>query len=282
MEPTYNPKTLARTSNLASDIAFLLQCQEATWQSHPAHTGLLLSRPDSFIAYTERLQTLSHSADPSLLLAHAYVRYLGDLSGGQVIRRRVAQAYAIDAENGSGVKFYEFKNLEGTKPGTRGDNKKIKEWYRTGMNAGVRDNETLKSTRNCIRSHRISQSSNSPFDFKAAILEEANKAFELNLNLFDSLKGPTPYTKHLYGSTVSLLGDLESDIDEDAMDSPPSQPKELPIEIIQGNHQERMVSFASVLSVIVAVCLAHFLLVTCGFTGEKWLQKLESLGISVL
>jgi heme oxygenase len=113
LEPTYNPKILARTSNLASDIAFLLQCQEATWQSHPAHTGLLLSRPNSFIAYTERLQTLSDSADPSLLLAHAYVRYLGDLSGGQVIRRRVAEAYAIDIEDGSGLKFYEFKTLNG-------------------------------------------------------------------------------------------------------------------------------------------------------------------------
>lgn len=42
-----------------------------------------------------------------------------------------------------------------------------------------------------------------------------------------------------------------------------------------------MVSLASVLAVVVTVCLAHFLLVTCGFTGEKWLGKLESFGVSV-
>lgn len=256
----------------------MLQCQEEKWQSHPAHTDLLLTRPYPFIAYTEHLQILSDSADPSLLLAHAYVRYLGDLSGGQTIRRQVAKAYAIDAEDGSGVKFYEFKNFEGTRTGTTRDYKQIKEWYRAGMNAGVRDDEALKGA-NIVGSQLGSIVS--PLDFQVAMLQEANKAFELNLNLFASLKGPTSYTKLLHGSTVSLLGDLESDT-EDAIDLSPSQLEELPIEVIQRGSQERMVSLAGVLSVVVAVCLAHFLLVTCGFTGEKWLEKLRGLGVSIL
>jgi heme oxygenase len=69
---------------------------------------------------------------------------LGDLSGGQIIKRRIAKAYGMDVESGEGIQFYEFKNLEGTKSGTIGDMKKIKEWYRAGMNAGTGDNEKLK------------------------------------------------------------------------------------------------------------------------------------------
>lgn len=44
-------------------------------------------------AYVERLRTLA-ATEPRRLAAHAYVRYLGDLSGGQILRRVVAKAYA--------------------------------------------------------------------------------------------------------------------------------------------------------------------------------------------
>jgi heme oxygenase len=59
----------------------------------------------------------------------------------------VAKAYGIDMKSSKGIKFYEFKNLEGTRSGTVGDFKKIKEWYRTGMNVGTGDNERLKGKR---------------------------------------------------------------------------------------------------------------------------------------
>jgi len=97
--------------------------------------------------YTTHLQALSDSADPSLLLAHAYVRYVGDLSGGQVIRRHVAKAYGTDVASGEGVRFYDFKSLDNTRSGTIGDFKKIKEWFRAGMNSGTGDNEKLKGKR---------------------------------------------------------------------------------------------------------------------------------------
>lgn len=147
LEPTYNPTLLSRAPHLASDISCLLQCDEATWQSNPAYTALLLSQPKPLTEYTKRLDTLASSSSPSdqaLLLAHAYVRYLGDLSGGQVIKRRVAKAYGLDLETSDGIRFYEFKNLEGTGPGNIGDFKKIKEWYRKGMDVGAGGNETLK------------------------------------------------------------------------------------------------------------------------------------------
>ena len=56
-------------------------------------------------AYVERLQALAATA-PELLAAHAYVRYLGDLSGGQALARIVARAYGCPP--GEGTRFYDF------------------------------------------------------------------------------------------------------------------------------------------------------------------------------
>jgi hypothetical protein len=80
---------------------------------------------------------------------------------------------------------------------------------------------------------------------------------------------------------VSLLGDPDSDIDDN--ESILSGTKNIPIEIVHGDGQpqERMVSLASVFSVIAAVCLAHFLLVTTGLTGTAWIEKLKSIGLLV-
>jgi heme oxygenase len=52
--------------------------------------------------YVARLQALGHQGDPALL-AHVYTRYLGDLSGGQVLRALVQRLYP-----GQGTAFYEF------------------------------------------------------------------------------------------------------------------------------------------------------------------------------
>jgi heme oxygenase len=57
------------------------------------------------IAYGQRLRELD-ADDPALLAAHAYVRYLGDLSGGQVLARIVARSYGLQGEGGTG--FYAF------------------------------------------------------------------------------------------------------------------------------------------------------------------------------
>ncbi len=57
------------------------------------------------IDYQERLGWLSER-DPDLLLAHAYVRYLGDLSGGQSLQRLVARQ--LGATTADGTKFYRF------------------------------------------------------------------------------------------------------------------------------------------------------------------------------
>lgn len=86
----------------------------------------------------------------SLLLAHAYVRYLGDLSGGQYVRRRIAKVYGLpdanDSIKGDGVRFYIFKNSDGEGKGEAGkaDMQRLKDWFRAGMDAGVGDDSVLK------------------------------------------------------------------------------------------------------------------------------------------
>lgn len=56
---------------------------------------------------------LTTAAHLTLWTAHAYTRYLGDLSGGQVIHRALQQQYGLaDA----GLSFYRFPGSAGVKP----------------------------------------------------------------------------------------------------------------------------------------------------------------------
>jgi heme oxygenase len=134
LEPTYNPTLLARTSSLSADIAHLLEVDEDSWQSHPIHQSLTTPMPAPLLNFIDRLNVLSNAADPSPLLAHAYVRYLGDLSGGQNMRHIFAKSYGLDDSEGLGISFYIFKELKSSKPAGLGEMKRIKEWYREGLN----------------------------------------------------------------------------------------------------------------------------------------------------
>lgn len=102
--------------------------------------------PDQLRAYVDRINTVADFPDPSPLLAHSYTRYLGDLSGGQFIRKTIIKAYGLDEAGGLGVEFYEFKELGGSKKATQGDMKKIKEWFREGMNRGGARSEETKGS----------------------------------------------------------------------------------------------------------------------------------------
>ncbi|CAL1712265.1 unnamed protein product [Somion occarium] len=234
LQPTYNPNLLARTSNLSADIAHLLQTPEPSWKSHP---------------------TLADSSDPSPLLAHAYVRYLGDLSGGQFIRRRLAKVYEL--EDGAGLTFYEFKQLGGSGSSTMGDMKKIKEWYRDGMNAGVGDDQ----------------------DLKARILEEANIAFELNSGLFTILRAPSNPSIMITSPAAPPLGEPLTPVESESptpSSSPSSPLGEAPKVVFEVKEPEGSYRISAVIALIVALSLAHFLLVLGGFTGSNGAGKLEA------
>jgi heme oxygenase len=104
-------------------------------------------------AYVQHLDTLSRDA-PQLLLAHAYVRYLGDLSGGQVLRRIVGKAYHL--EGGPGARFYDFGSAEEVKAMVLA--------FRSGLDAVPADEA-----------------------FKKAVVAEARSAFERHQVLFVQL-----------------------------------------------------------------------------------------------
>jgi len=166
LEPTYNPTLLARAPFLSADISHLLQVDESSWKEHPIHVKLLASSPEPLTAYVKRIEELSDSSDPSPILAHSYVRYLGDLSGGQTFKHILSKAYNLDEAAGLGVSFYVFKELRSAKPASLGEMKRIKDWFREGMNkAGEQGTEV-----------------------KASIVAEANTVFNLNSGLLSILE----------------------------------------------------------------------------------------------
>lgn len=101
LAPLHEPR-LFRTSALARDLDAL---------HGPGWSGALGIQP-ACQTYLIRLQTLARTA-PELLVAHAYVRYLGDLSGGQQLRRIVARSLGLPA-GPAGVAFYDFGDASQT------------------------------------------------------------------------------------------------------------------------------------------------------------------------
>lgn len=87
---------LFRTAALARDLDAL---------HGPGWSGAIGVQP-ACQSYQVRLQNLSRNA-PELLVAHAYVRYLGDLSGGQLLKRIVARSLGLPA-GPAGTAFYDF------------------------------------------------------------------------------------------------------------------------------------------------------------------------------
>lgn len=86
---------LARSAALAADLHHL---------HGPGWADGLVQVPATR-AYVDRLQHLA-LAEPAALAAHAYVRYLGDLNGGQALRRLAQRAYGLAGDEGTG--FFDF------------------------------------------------------------------------------------------------------------------------------------------------------------------------------
>lgn len=82
-----------RTGALEHDLAAL--CGPAWRTSAP-----VLPEGD---AYAQRIASVS--GDPARLAAHAYVRYLGDLNGGQLVGRIVARSLGVGEAS---LSFYRF------------------------------------------------------------------------------------------------------------------------------------------------------------------------------
>ena len=105
-------------------------------------------------AYVERIRYIAQNA-PELFAAHSYTRYLGDLSGGQILKNIAQKAMNLDKE---GTAFYEFETIS--------DEKAFKNMYRQALNDLPVDQETADR-----------------------IVEEANDAFGMNMKMFQELEG---------------------------------------------------------------------------------------------
>ena len=105
--------------------------------------------------YVNRIRSVAVEC-PELLVGHHYTRYIGDLSGGQILKK-IAQK-ALNLKDDNGLNFYEFQLIK--------DEKLFKKTY----------SETLN---------------NLPIDQNIAdkIIDEANKAFAYNMNMFKELEG---------------------------------------------------------------------------------------------
>ena len=170
LQGIYDPSLLARGPALAADITHLLSLLPPSNSSAPTDTSPpaestplppfplpaflspVFSSPapalDNFLTHIHHLSTSPGQAP--LLLAHAYVRYLGDLSGGQIIGGRIKRAYGLKDKDG--IAFYDFSS-KGERSGFESDpsmegGKKrlmdIKDWYRRGMDDGVGEDKDLK------------------------------------------------------------------------------------------------------------------------------------------
>lgn len=103
--------------------------------------------------YVNRIHEIGKS-QPELLIAHAYTRYMGDLSGGQILKK-IAQS-AMHLSGKDGTSFYDFQSIK--------DDKAFKKDYRNAL-----DNAPISES-------QINQ-----------IIAEANIAFNLNMRIFQEL-----------------------------------------------------------------------------------------------
>ena len=136
---------LKRVNALEQDLRFYYG---PIWRS-------LITPSEACNQYVNRIREVAKN-EPELLVGHHYTRYLGDLSGGQILKGIAEKALALG--DGQGLKFYDFEKIEDTKA------------YKAGYR-GILDGLP-------ITEHQAN-----------AIIVEANYAFRLNMYMFDTLEG---------------------------------------------------------------------------------------------
>ncbi|MBW4441759.1 MAG: heme oxygenase (biliverdin-producing) [Plectolyngbya sp. WJT66-NPBG17] len=144
LSQVYFPE-LERKETLEQDLAYYFG---KNWRDQIAPS-------DATQAYVARIHQVANS-NPELLIAHSYTRYIGDLSGGQILKK-IAQN-GMNLSEGEGTSFYEFKHIS--------DEKAFKKEYRARLDALPIDDATADR-----------------------IVEEANDAFGMNMYVFKELEG---------------------------------------------------------------------------------------------
>jgi heme oxygenase len=136
-----------RTANLEKDLEFYYG---ENWREQitPLPAGKV---------YVDRLIEISNT-DPVLLVAHAYTRYMGDLSGGQSLKKILRSALNLPEDQGTGL--HDFDQLP-----TPEDKRAFKDTYRQALDSLPIDEATVER-----------------------IVAEANYAFQLNRDVVHDLE----------------------------------------------------------------------------------------------
>ncbi|WP_320665153.1 heme oxygenase (biliverdin-producing) [Prochlorococcus sp. MIT 1223] len=140
-----NFKELNRRNALEKDLNFYFGID---WQSS-------LKMSSSAQVYVDRINQIGQE-QPELLIGHHYSRYIGDLSGGKMLKKITQRS--LDLSNNDGLNFYIFNGID--------DEKAFKDNYRKTLNSLSIDQGMAD-----------------------LIIEEANKAFTYNMNIFQELEG---------------------------------------------------------------------------------------------
>uniref|UniRef100_K9IX45 Heme oxygenase n=1 Tax=Desmodus rotundus TaxID=9430 RepID=K9IX45_DESRO len=143
--PLYFAEELHRRAALEQDMAFWYGPH---WQEAIPYT-------QATKRYVRRLREVGRK-EPELLVAHTYTRYLGDLSGGQVLKKIAQKALDLPS-SGKGLAFFTFPKITSVT--------KFKQLYRSRMN-------TLEMTP----------------EVRQRVIEEAKTSFLLNIQLFEELQ----------------------------------------------------------------------------------------------
>ena len=120
--------------------------------------------------YCHRINEVAEQ-NPYLLVAHHYTRYIGDLSGGKILKEITARV--LNPPEGKGLDFYEFPSIP--------DAKLFKQNYRACL-----DNLGTDTSQ------------------ENALITEANYAFRLNMYMFDEIQGNA--SKSFLRLALSYLG----------------------------------------------------------------------------
>ncbi|KAG0316431.1 hypothetical protein BGZ99_006913 [Dissophora globulifera] len=142
IELIYFREELSRKQGLEEDLEFF---------NGPDWRAMLSTITPAQQSYVDAIERCSRMDKPELLVAHAYVRYLGDLSGGQMLAKKLQKNNALP--EGKGVAFYQFDKIE--------DKSAFKELFRIRLNQVEVDKETYRE-----------------------IIQEARQAFAKTIELF--------------------------------------------------------------------------------------------------
>ncbi|OEJ27133.1 heme oxygenase [Streptomyces agglomeratus] len=142
---------LMRTAELERDLAHL---RGAGWRARAVPLP-------ATAAYAARVAECARDW-PAGYVAHHYTRYLGDLSGGQIIRDKAERTWGFERK-GDGVRFYVFEDISNPAAFKRG--------YRELLDRVNADD---------LEKQRIIDECKRAFDFNGAVFRELGGEFPLS------------------------------------------------------------------------------------------------------